>query len=54
MAPVEKRLMMEEIGSTSSRGTGPPGAGRSLNRPRSVPSRSDCWSTREVYSLKTP
>ncbi len=52
MAPVEKRAMMAEIGSTSSIGMGPPGAGFSRRRPRSVPSFSAWLSTSAVYSLK--
>ena len=54
MAPVEKRVRMEAIGSTSSMGMGPPGAGLSRIRPRSVPSFSDWSSTAAVYSLNTP
>ena len=45
--------MIAPIGSTSSIGMGP-AAGRSLSRPRSVPSFSDCSSTAAVYSLKMP
>ena len=54
MAPVEKRAMMAEIGSTSSIGMGPPGAGFRRSRPRKVPSFSAWWSTAVVYSLKIP
>ncbi len=52
MAPVEKRAMMDEIGSTSSIGIGPPAAGFSRSSPRSVPSFSDWSSTAALYSLK--
>ena len=52
MAPVEKRDMIEEIGSTSSIGIGPPAAGLSRSSPRSVPRLSAWSSTAAVYSLK--
>ena len=55
MAPVENRLTISETGSTSSMSIGRrPVAPASLKRnsPRSVISRSDCSSTREVYCLK--
>ena len=52
MAPVEKRRMMLSMGSTSSIGMGPPGAGVRRSRPRSVPSCSAWSSTARVYSLK--
>ena len=44
--------MMAEIGSTSSSGIGPPGAGFSRSSPRRVPSFSDWSSTAPEYSLK--
>ena len=52
IAPVEKRVRMEETGSTSSRGIGPPAGGFSRSSPRSVPSFSAWSSTAALYSLK--
>ncbi len=52
MAPVEKRAMIAEIGSTSSTGIGPPAAGFRRSRPRRVPSLLAWSSTAAVYSLK--
>lgn len=51
MAPVEKRLTISLIGSTSSTEIGSRPELKP-NRPRSVMRRSDCSFTRSVYILK--
>ena len=48
MAPVENRRTIDSTGSTSSMGTGSRTPSANRNSPRSVISRSDCSSTREV------
>ena len=52
IAPVLNRLTISETGSTSSIGTGGRTPSLNPNRPRSVMSRSDWSSTRDVYCLK--
>ncbi len=49
MAPVLKRLTIEETGSTSSIGTGVRPCVSTSNRPRSVPPSRASRSTSSVY-----